>query len=122
MSQKATYRLLTLLAIVAILLTGCGSKKTLKDQILAKWECVDPQLSGSSVNTVTFEFMSGGKATLTMGPASVNVTYKWVSDKTMELTIDLGTGNPETQQMDVSINGNKLSLTAQGQTVECTKK
>lgn len=122
MSHKTCYRLLTLLAIVAILLTGCGgSKKSLKDQVIGSWDCVDPTLTGGSTSTVTFNFMAGGKATLSLASVSVDITYKWVTDKTMEITIDMA-GQTQTQQMDVSVTGNKLSLTAQGQTVDCTKK
>ncbi len=121
MSQRTTYRMLTILAIVAILLTGCSSKKTLKDQVLGKWECNDPALT-SGTGAVTFEFLKDGKAKLAMGPASVDITYKWPSDKTMEITIDMGTGSPTVQTLDVAITGDKLSLTSEGQTIECTKK
>jgi hypothetical protein len=122
MSQKTSYRLLTLLAIVAILLTGCGgSKKSLKDQVIGSWDCVDPTLTGGTNQTVTFDFLAGGKAKLSITSVSVDITYKWVTDKTMEITIDMA-GQTQTQQMDVSVTGNKLSLTAQGQTVNCTKK
>jgi hypothetical protein len=122
MSQKNTYRLLTLLAIVAILLTGCGgSKKTLKDQIIGKWDCVDPSLTAGSDTTVTFEFMSGGKAKLSMAAVSVDISYTWTSDTQIEITIDMA-GQTETQVMDVSMNNDKLNLTAEGSTAECTKK
>ena len=122
MSQKTTYRLLTLLAIVAILLTGCGgSKKTLKDQVIGKWDCVDPTLTGGDNQTVTFEFMTGGKATLTLAAVSVNITYTWTTDTQMEITIDMA-GQTTKQSMDVSVTGNKMNLTAEGSTVECTKK
>ena len=121
MSQKTTYRLLTLLAIVAILLTGCGgSKKTLKDQLIGKWDCVDPSISGSD-NTITFEFMSGGKAKLSMAAVSVDITYTWTTDTQIEITIDMG-GQATTQVMDVSIDGKNLGLTAEGTTAQCTKQ
>jgi hypothetical protein len=125
MSQKNTYRVLTLLAIVAILLTGCGgSKKTLKDQLIGKWDCVDPSITDGSNSTVTFEFMSGGKAKLSMASITVDITYTWTTDTQIEITIDMGAlgGQPTTQVMDVSISGNNLSLTAEGTTAQCTKK
>ena len=123
MPQKTTYLMLTLLAIVAILLTGCGgSKKSLKDQLIGKWSCVDPSISDSSTNTVTFEFMSGGKAKLSMAAVSVDITYTWVTDTQVEITIDMG-GQTTTQTMDVSITGNKLNMTTtDGSTAECTKQ
>ena len=125
MSQKTTYRVLTILAIVAILLTGCGGgKKSLKDQVLGKWECNAPELNAATGGAITFEFLKDGKAKLSLGPATIDITYKWPSDKTIEITIDMsmGTGDPTVQAFDASITGDKLSLTAEGQTIECTKK
>jgi Family of unknown function (DUF5640) len=119
MSQKVTYRLLTFLAIVSILLVGCGGgKKTVKDQIIGKWEGNDPSLGGN----ITFEFLKDGKAKINVGAMTLDITYKWVDDDTFELTIDTGSGTPDTTQMDAKIEGNKLLLTAEGQTVEFTKK
>ena len=119
MSQKVTYRLLTVLAIFAILLAGCGGgTKTLKDQIIGKWEGTDPDLGG----TITFEFMKDGKATMSAAAATINMTYEWVDDDSLNLTIDFGMGDPETTPMDVKIDGNKMFLTAEGETMEFTKK
>jgi len=119
MSQKVTYRLITVLAIFAILLTGCGGgTKTLKDQIIGKWEGNDPDVGG----TFTFEFMKDGKAKMTVASMSLDITYKWVDDDTFELTMDMGTGTPSTTPMDAKIDGNKLFLTAEGETMEFTKK
>jgi hypothetical protein len=119
MSQKATYRFMTVLAIFAILLAGCGGgTKTLKDQIIGKWEGNDPNLGGN----ITFEFMKDGKAKMSAAAVTLDVSYKWVDDDTFELTIDMGTGTPQTTSMDAKIDGNKLSLTAEGQTMEFTKK
>jgi len=119
MSQKVTYRLMTVLAIFAILLAGCGGgTKALKDQIIGKWEGTDPDLGG----TITFEFMKDGKAKMSAASMTLDVTYKWVDDDTFELAIDMGTGTPQTTSMDAKIDGNKLSLTAEGQTMEFTKK
>jgi hypothetical protein len=118
MAQKVSYRLLTVLAVFAILLTGCGGgTKTLKDQIIGKWEGNDPDLGGQ----MTFEFMKDGKAQITVSSMTLGVTYTWVDDDTIELSIDMA-GQTETQQMDVAVNGNTLSLTSDGQTVEFTKK
>ena len=103
MSQKVTYRLLTVLAIFAILLAGCGGgKKTLKDQIIGKWEGSDPALGG----TITFEFMKDGKAKMSAASMTLDVTYNWVDDDTFELAIDFGTGTPEKTSMDAKIDGN----------------
>jgi hypothetical protein len=119
MSQKVTYRLLSVLAIMAILLAGCGGgTKSLKDQIIGKWAGNDPSLGGN----ITFEFMKDGKAKIAVGSMSLDITYKWIDDDTFELTMDMGTGTPEIQQMDAKIDGDKLSLTAEGQTVVFTKK
>ena len=119
MSQKVTYRLLTVLAIFSILLVGCGGgTKSVKDQIIGKWEGNDPSLGGN----ITFEFMKDGKATISVASMTLNITYKWVDDDTFELSIDTGSGTPDTQQMDAKIEGNKLLLTADNQTVEFTKK
>ena len=117
MSQKTAYRLLTVVAVLAILLTGCGGKKTVKDQIIGTWSGNDPQLGGA----VTFTFMKDGKAQIAVSAVTVDITYKWVNDNTIELNIDMA-GQTQTQQMTVGINGNKMSLTANGQTVEFTKK
>jgi hypothetical protein len=118
MSQKVTYRVLTVLAIIAILLAGCGGgTKTLKDQILGKWEGNDPSLGGA----ITFEFMKDGKAKMSAAAMTLDVTYKWVDDDTFELTIEMG-GTSQTTSMDAKIDGNKLSLTAEGDTMEFTKK
>jgi hypothetical protein len=107
------------LAILAILLTGCGGgTKSLKDQIIGKWEGNDPDLGGA----MTFEFMKDGKAKLGIGAMSIDVNYSWVDDDTFEFSIDMGTGTPETQQMDARIDGDKLFLTSEGETVEFTKK
>lgn len=119
MSPKISYRLLTVLAIFAILLAGCGGgTKTLKDQIIGKWEGNDPDMGG----IITFEFMKDGKAQMSAASMTIDVAYSWVDDDTIELTIDFGMGEPESTPMDVKIDGKKLFLTADGDTMEFTKK
>jgi hypothetical protein len=122
MSHKSTYRLIALLAIVAILLTGCGGgKKSVKDQIVGTWNCTDPTLTGDAAQTVTFEFKKDLSASLSMTGVTVAATYKWLTDTQIELDITMGTQS-QTQNLDVSVTDSKLSLTAEGQTIECTKK
>jgi hypothetical protein len=119
MQQKVTYRLLTVLAIFAILLTGCGGgTKTLKDQIIGKWEGTDPEQG----TAITLEFMKDGKAKMSVASMTIDVTYNWVDDDTFEMVVDFGGGEPDTTPMDAKIDGNKLFLTSDGQTLEFTKK
>jgi hypothetical protein len=65
--------------------------------------------------------MKDGKAQISIASVNAAMTYKWVDDNNIEITIDMGAG-AQTQQMGVKIDGNKLSLTSEGQTIEFTKK
>ena len=88
---------------------------TIQQKIIGVWEGYDP---GSG--TITFEFLNNATAKLSAGSLSVETTYHWIDEDTIDLTMDLGADSPVTQAMDVRIEGEKLYLTSNGQTVEFT--
>ena len=122
MSHKTTYRLITLIAIVAIFLTGCGGgKKALKDQVIGKWECTGSALTGDTTTTLTFDFKKDGKAQISTSGITLDITYKWLTDTQMEITMSF-MGESQTLTPEVAVNGNKMNLTVEGTNAECTKK
>ncbi len=67
-------------AALALLISSCGNKP--KDLIIGKWEATDDKDKG------VVEFNKDGTFKITSGPFSMNGTYKFVDDNTIEMEMD----------------------------------
>lgn len=107
MNSKVSFRVLCVLALVAILAVACGGKPNLKEQIIGKWQ---GDFEGTAA---TIEFTADGKmilsATISDQTISIEGVYSFVDDDTIEISIpDMGN---EKNQGDIKIDGDTLTLT-----------
>ncbi len=75
-----------------------------KDLIIGKWESADPKKP--AVEKGIIEFTKEGKVKLTAGPVSVDGTYKFIDEKTLELTI-----GDMTEKLTVAVTKDELTAT-----------
>jgi len=93
----------SLVACLVLFVTACGSKPA--DLIVGKWE------GGEGDKKGTMEFTKDGKVKVSMGPMSLEGTYKFVSDDTMEVTM-MG----QTAKVKVKVTKDELEMTTEGKT------
>jgi uncharacterized protein (TIGR03066 family) len=94
-------------ACVAVFVSGCGSSP--KNLIVGKWE------AGESSGKLTAEFMSDGKAKLTMLGQTLQGTYKLNGDD-LEWTL-----NGKTTKYKVKVSTTEMELTDGDKTIKYKK-
>ncbi len=112
MSQKVTYRIVTVLAIFAILLAGCSGGNT--NKLIGKWEYKEP----TSGVTAQIEFTKDKITITAAGNTLLETPYTYVDSKTIKVT------DPTTKEVvesSYSINGDKLTFSFMGQSLDLTK-
>ena len=112
MSNKATYRFVTVLAIFAILLTSCGGGNT--NKLIGKWEYKEP----TTGMTVQVEFTKDKITITAAGNTLLETPYTYVDSKTIKVT------DPTSNQVvesSYSISGDKLTFSFMGQNLDLTK-
>ncbi len=113
MSHKGLYRILTILAILAVLLTGCS--KGSSNKLIGKWEG-QVSMAGQSIN-IQVEFTKD-TITITLPTGPQTIPYTYVDSKTIKGTDPLS--NQE-QTINYTLNGDKLSFTIMGLNIELTR-
>lgn len=111
MSRKVTNRLITTLAIFAILLTACGGSS---NKLIGEWEYVEP----TSGMTITVEFTKDTISFSALGMDPIEATYTLIDDNTIKV-LDPDSGDEE--ETTYKVDGDKLTIDFGGETVEFTK-
>lgn len=112
MSHKVTYRLLTLLAVFAILLTGCGGGSN--NKLLGKWEYKEP----TTGMTISMEFTKDTINISAAGVTAQETSYTYVDSDTIKVK-DPDSGTEE--EVTYAINGDVLTFDFGGEKVDFTK-
>ncbi len=138
--MKKSIALALVLVLALVTLAACGAKKdapaadpaaalvgTWEMDPLAAMQAADPSataIPGMENAKIGFEFTADGKLNVTMMGQTVPAgDYKVNGNKiTMDMGAMAGATTGTATDVEYKIDGNKLSLTAEGQTVELTKK
>ena len=116
--MKST-RILGVFVAVVLLLSalGCGGAASGRAALYGKWGYEEP----SSGMTIEFEFKQDG--TLTMGASGItfDMKYEFVDDDTIKIVDETGMFGGEDATMDFKVNGDTLSLTVEGETMDLKK-
>jgi hypothetical protein len=111
MSPKITYRVLTVMAVFAILLTSCGGGST--NKLIGKWEYKEPT-SGMSI---VMEFTKDN-INMTAAGQSQDIAYTYVDSDTIKVN-DPDGGTEE--EVSYTLDGDTLTMDFGGEKVEFTK-
>lgn len=114
-----TTRILSAFVAMVLLLAalGCGGGASGRAALYGKWEYAD----AASGLTMQFEFKQDGTLTLGASGITFDMKYEFVDDDTIKLTdSEMLTGASDTT-MDFKVEGDKLTLTADGQAQVLTK-
>ena len=109
--MKST-RIIGIFVAVVLLLSalGCGGGGG-RAALYGKWALEDP----TSGMTLEFEFKQDGTLTIGASGITFDMKYEFVDDDTIKLTgADMLTGG-ETAEMDFKVDGDKLTLTVEGE-------
>lgn len=114
-----TTRILSAFVAMILLLSalGCGGGASGRAALYGKWEYTD---ASTSLN-MQFEFKQDGTLTLGASGITFDLKYEFVDDDTIKLVDDTGMFGGDNATMDFKVEGDKLSLTSQGQTQVLTK-
>jgi hypothetical protein len=117
MNTKLSTRLLIVFALVAILLAACGgSGPNLKEEIIGAWEIYDEDMD----MTMVFDFQEEGQLAISVEGISLDGSYTWEDDDTIKITMSFA-GESEDLVGDVAINGDQMTITADGDTETFTR-
>ena len=90
--------------------SGCGSSP--KDMIIGKWEGSQKGLDDKDV-AMTVEFMKDGKMKTSTGPLSIEGTYKFTDNDTIEMTMEF-LGQKKTLKGKVKVTKDELEVPDEG--------
>lgn len=117
--SKNIFRVLSVLALLALVIAACSSAPKLADQVIGQWQYEDPDMG----TTMVFNFQAEGKLTISAKDVSdiaIDGTYTWVDDDTIELKITMG-DQSDTTTADLAIDGDTLTMTMEGETETLTR-
>ncbi len=86
-----------------LVLTGCGSKKP-KDLIVGKWQ----PAGEAKGDMMTLEYTADGKVIMGGGPITMNGTYKFLDDDTLEQEFAAPGFPGAKMKLKVKINGDEM--------------
>jgi uncharacterized lipoprotein YehR (DUF1307 family) len=108
-----TIRITACVLLAVVLLTAmvsCGGAS-----IVGTWVAEEAGIE------ITMEFGADGKGKMGSMGVNIDTTYKVVDGDTVEVTMSMA-GIEQTQEFTYKVEGNKLYLTADGETQEFTRK
>jgi hypothetical protein len=113
-----TTRVLSAFVAMILLLSalGCGGGASGRAALYGKWGLTD-EASGL---TMEFEFKQDGTLTLGVSGMTVDMKFEFVDDDTIKLTGADVLGGSDTT-MDFKVEGDKLTLTVDGESQVLTK-
>jgi len=107
--MKKGYRVGTLAGLVMLLAASPSRAQDPKEKILGRWE-TKAKVAGQEVN-VTLEFARGGRMTMLVEGLPSQAAYRWVDNDHVEITVDPGTAQAQTQKARVRVTDKELTLT-----------
>lgn len=112
MFNKLKIQLFLFLALTVLLISAAACADV-KGAIIGRWQLSE---GGGPV----LEFFKGDTVTLSNNGITTAGTYKWLDDKTIQITVPGLFGN-SSQVFDVVVSGEKLSLSTGGSTINFNK-
>lgn len=109
--MKKALALLLVLASLAIVMVSCGG-----DSLIGTWE---GEQDGVSM-TITFE--KDGKGSISSAGMTMDMTWSASDGKLNASMSFMGMSEEMFKDAEYKLNGNKLTITVEGESVEFTKK
>ena len=111
--MKKTLAIVLVVVALATMMVACGVKS---NSIIGTWEMTQDE------QTVSFTFEDGGKGKMDMMGMSVDTTWEIKDGKLTISASVMGVEQVAVDGADYKVDGNKLSITYEGETLELTKK
>jgi hypothetical protein len=114
--SKKLFQVLSVLTLLALFVVACGGAQKLSDQIVGKWQYAD-----SDLGEVVFEFQKEGKLSLTAAENSMEGTYTWVDEDTINFVFTFEGETMQPYDADLKIDGDTLTMTINGEAEVLTR-